>query len=84
MSQTATIEINFKEGKKTIEVTLKKKHQIEECEEGKVVILRMKNGDTFTGLFKGMDESTIMITGLFSSNVMGVNIRSVDDYLEAN
>ena len=39
----ATVEIDFKEGKKSIEMELKQGFEIEDCEENKVVVLNLKN-----------------------------------------
>ena len=52
---TAEVEIDFKDGKRTIEMVMKEQYEIEDCEEGEAVMLNLRNGETYTGVFKGMD-----------------------------
>jgi hypothetical protein len=70
MTVTAEVEIDFKEGKRTIEMELKEPHEIEDCEEGKAVMLNLRNGETYTGIFKGMDgDEDIMLGSLSGGNI---------------
>jgi len=80
---TAEVEIDFKEGKRTIEMELKEPHEIEDCEEGKVVMLNLRNGETYTGVFKGMDgEDDIMLSSLSGGYAIGLKVNWVNDYFE--
>jgi len=79
----AEVKIDFKEGKKTIEMELKEPCDIENCEEGKVVMLNLRNGETYTGTFKGMDgDDDIMIRSLTSGRTIGLKVKWVSNYLE--
>ena len=61
----AEVEFDFKDGKRTISMELKEPREIEDCEEGKAVILNLRNGETYTGIFKGMDgDEDIMLRSL--------------------
>ena len=80
---TAEVEIDFKEGKRAVEMVLKESHQIEDCEEGKVVILTLRNGETYTGIFKGMDgDEDIMLGSLRGGNTIGLEVNWIKDYFE--
>jgi hypothetical protein len=80
----ATVEIDFKEGRKSIEMELKKGFEIEDCDENKVVVLNLKNGETYTGIFKGMDgDEDLMFGSLSSGSRIGLKVHWVRDYLEA-
>jgi hypothetical protein len=80
---TAEVEIDFKEGKRTIEMELKEPHEIEDCEEGKAVMLNSRNGETYTGIFKGMDgDEDIMLGSLSGGNTIGLKVNWVNDYFE--
>jgi len=77
------VEITYKDGKRTIEMELKEKYEIEYCEEGKVLIINLRNGETYTGIFKGMDgDEDIMLGSLSGGNTIGLKINWVNDYLE--
>lgn len=79
---TAEVEIDFKEGKKTIEMFLKKPYEIEDCTEGKAVCLNLKNGETYTGIFKGMDDNEIALGALSGKSSIGLKLGGVKDYFE--
>ena len=80
---TAKVEIDFKEGKRTIEMELKEPYEIENCEEGKAVIINLRNGETYTGIFKGMDgDEDIMIGSLSGKNIIGLKVNWIEDYFE--
>lgn len=49
---TFGVEINFPDGKREIEMVQKRGHEIEDCEEGKVVILILTDGQELTGIFR--------------------------------
>lgn len=79
----AEVEIDCKEGKKTIEMVMKEPYDIEDCEEGKVVMLNLRNGETYTGIFKGMDgDEDIMLASLSGKNTIGLKIAWLNDYFE--
>lgn len=80
---TAEVEIDFKDGKRTIEMELKSPHEIEDCEIGKTVMLNLRNGETYTGIFKGMDgDEDIILGSLDRGNTIGLKVNWVKDYLE--
>jgi len=79
---TAEVEINFKDGKKTIQMEMKIPCEIENCEEGKAVVLKLKNGDTYTGIFRGMDDEDILLGSLKYNSTIGVNLSSIENYFE--
>ena len=86
---TAEVEINFPEGKRKIEMVQKKGYEIEDCEEGKVVILILTDGQELTGIFKGMADEDVKISSVAASSgklldkmVLGYNIRYVANYFE--
>lgn len=80
---TAEVEINFKEGKRTIEMIMKEPYEIEDCEEGKAVMLNLHNGETYTGIFKGMDGyEDIMLESLSGKSTIGLKLTWVCDYFE--
>lgn len=75
-------EINFKDGMRTIEMELKEDYEIHDCEVEKVVMLNIFNGETYTGIFKGMDGDKIMLGSLSGKNTIGLSIAVVNDYFE--
>lgn len=75
-------EIDFKDGKKAIEMDLKEDYEIHDSEIGKVVLLNLCNGETYTGIFKGMDGDDIMLGSLSGENTIGLSISVVNDYFE--
>ncbi|MFA7307636.1 MAG: hypothetical protein WC026_13290 [Hyphomicrobium sp.] len=79
---TAKVEINFKEGKKEIEMLLKQTNEIENCEEGRVVVLNLQNEETYAGFFKGMDDEDIMLGSLRDTTVIGLKANWVNNYFE--
>lgn len=80
---TAEVEINFKEGKRTIEMVMKEPYEIEDCEEDKAVMLNLHNGETYTGIFKGMDgHEDIMLESLSGKSTIGLKLAWVCDYFE--
>ena len=78
----AEVEIDFKEGKKTIEMMLKSASEIDDCEEGKAIILNLRSGEAYTGIFKGMDDEEIMLGSLSEKNTIGLKVSWVRDYYE--
>lgn len=80
---TAEVEIDFKDGKRTIEMVMKEPYEIEYCEEGKAVMLNLRNGETYTGIFKGMDgDEDIMLGSLSGGNTIGLKVGWLNDYFE--
>lgn len=79
---TLEVEIDFKEGKKTIEMQLKEDYEIDECEEGKLIVLNLCNGETYTGIFKGIDGQDIMIGSLSNQTIIGLQASFINDYFE--
>jgi hypothetical protein len=80
---TAEVEIDFKDGKRTIEMVIKKPYEIEDCEKGKAVMLNLRNGETYTGIFKGMDgDEDIMLGSLSGGKTIGLKVGWLNDYFE--
>ena len=80
---TAEVEIDFKDGKRTTEMVMKEPYEIEDCEEGKAVMLNLRNGETYTGIFKGMDgDEDIMLGSLSGKNTIGLKVGWLNDYFE--
>lgn len=79
---TATVEVNFPDGKRTIIMVRKKGHDIEECDEGKVVILNLVNNDSLTGIFKGMAGDDVKLGSLDGKHTLGYNVKWVRNYFE--
>ncbi len=80
---TAEVEINFPDGKRTIEMIMKQPYEIDDCQEGLVVVLNLRNGDIYTGLYEGIDEDDdIMLGALGSKNTIGIKRRAIENYLE--
>tara|TARA_R110002126_G_scaffold289552_2_gene444710 strand:- start:6313 stop:6576 length:264 start_codon:yes stop_codon:yes gene_type:complete len=76
------IEVDFKEGTKTIQSELKQPFDIEECEEGKYVVLSLLNGENYSGFYRGMDDQTIMLESLNRGQTIGLEFNWLDNYLE--
>lgn len=84
-NQTVTVEVEIysKEGKRTIEMVMKEPYEIEDCEEGKIVVLNLCNGETYSGIFKGMyDDDDIMLGSLSGKTAIGVKVGWLNDYFE--
>lgn len=79
---TAEVEIEFKDGKVAIEMISKETYEIEDCEIDKVVILNLCNGETYTGIFKGMDGDDVMLGLISGNNTIGLSTSVINDYLE--
>lgn len=79
---TAKVEIDFLEGKRNIEMHRKEDYEIEECEIDKVIMLNLCNGETYTGIFKGMDGDDLMLGSLSSGNIIGLSTSVINDYFE--
>lgn len=79
---TAEVEIDYKDGKVAIEMASKENYELEDCEIGKVIILNLCNGETYTGIFKGMDGDDVMIGSLSGKNIIGLSTSVVESYLE--
>lgn len=79
---TAEAEIDFLTGKRTIQMLLKGGHSIENCEVGKVVMLRLINDDELTGIFKGMSDEDVMLGTLDGKHTLGYKHRWVAEYFE--
>lgn len=79
---TAEVELNYPAGKKTIEMLLKKSREIEACEEGKVIMLNLINGEHVTGVFKGMADDDVKIQSLGGEHTLGYKVYWVTNYFE--
>lgn len=79
---TAKVEMDFKNGKRTIQMELKEPNEIENCEEGKAVMLNLRNGETYNGIFKGMNDDEIVLGSLSGNNTIGLKLNWLNDYFE--
>lgn len=79
---TAEVDIHFKNGTRTLQMVQKNYRDIEECEEGRVVCLNLKNGETHTGIFKGMSDDDILLGSLDRNVTLGYELGWVKDYFE--
>ena len=81
---TAEVEVELPTGKKKIEMLLKKRTEIEDCEEGKIIILNLVDGQELTGIFKGLTEDEdVKIAPLSGSKmVLGYKLKWIDNYFE--
>ena len=82
MTIIAEVEIDFPDGTRTIEMLKKDRHEIENCKEGKVVMLCMKNGQVYTGKFKNSDEDDIIIESISSNYSIGLPDTGLGYYFE--
>lgn len=76
------VEIDFMGDKKTIEMVIKEAIEIDDLEEEKVIVLALKSGQKYFGIFKGMDDETIMLQSLASNKTIGVEKKFIRGYLE--
>ena len=66
-----------------MDVELKKRSELKNCEEGKQITLNFMNEECYTGLFRGFDgDDTIMLEGLISKKMIGLPFGKLDDYIE--
>ncbi len=79
---TAEVEIDFPTGKKTIEMELKKRYDLDECENDTVIILNLINGEQLTGLFKGVNDEDTMIGSMDGKHTLGYKHHYIRDYFE--
>lgn len=79
---TAEVEIDFKDGKKTIQMQLKESYELDDCPIDTVIMLNLINGDTLTGLFKGINEEDTMIGSLDGKHTLGYKNEYVSNYFE--
>lgn len=77
------VDINFPDGNRSIQMLLKEKGDIEECEIGKICALNLRNGELHTGVFKGMEgDEDIMLGSLSGKYTLGYKIWWLSDYFE--
>ena len=79
---TADVEISTKGEVLNIKMELKKIEEIEECEDGKIILFGRSDGGHISGLFVGMDGETIILKSLVSDTVMGLEMSRYKGYLE--
>lgn len=83
--QALTLEYTmpFPAGPQTITMQEKALYEINDCEIGKAIVLNLRNGDVYTGLFKGMDgDEVIMLGALSGSGRIGLKVNWLENYLE--
>jgi len=79
----ATVEINFPEGKREIEMEWKNKDEISNCDPDKVLVIPLINGDQWTGYFNGITgDETIMLESLSKSSTIGLEMHWIKGYFE--
>lgn len=67
---------------KTKQAHVRDAEQIYELQEGKEVVLVFKNGEDYTGIFKGLDDDQIMLKALESNSIIGLPVSQLEYYLE--
>lgn len=85
MSSTAiaTVTLDLEEGKKDVKMVFKPGYDIEECQEGKAVILHVGNGhEEYSGYYKGMDGDTVMLASFQSGKRIGLELDWISNYWE--
>lgn len=82
MSVTAEVEINYEKGKKLIKMQLKESFDLEECEVGNVIMLNLKDDQVYTGIFKGIDSSTIILGSINGGRSLGLELNWITNYFE--
>jgi len=78
------IEIDFNGVKETYPCVLKQANEIDECEEGKIVVLCLKNGEVYTGVFKGIDDDDedVMLESLNKKHTIGLKTYWIKEFYE--
>lgn len=77
------IKIALSNGERNVTLVEKKLIDIEKCEDGKIILISLNNGETYTGIYKGMDgKFTLMLGSTSSSQVIGVPTVWVTEYYE--
>lgn len=80
---TFEVEVNFPDGQRTITMIEKAPYELDDCEEGKVICLNLRNNETHTGIFKGMDgDEDIMLGSLSGKHTLGYKVNWLVNYLE--
>ena len=68
----------------TKEALLKNPTDLEDCVEGKEVVLLFDNGEEYTGIFEGFDgDDTIMLKSKESEQRIGLPYNRLKVYLES-
>jgi hypothetical protein len=80
---TAEVEIDFPDGKRVIDMAKKRNREIYDCDNGVVVMLHLRNGDMYTGFFKGIDDDDVLLGSLAGKNLIGLKLEWIDFYFEA-
>ena len=78
----ATITVKYPKGEKDVETELKNQHDIGSCEEGKFIYMHLFNGNEYSGIFKGMDEETVLLGSLVSEDIIGIESECIENYFE--
>ncbi len=79
---TTEVEINFPDGKRTIEMFWNKTSEIEDCEIGTVIVLLLTDESNVTGIFKGISGDDVMIGSFDGKHTLGYKTHWVDSYCE--
>lgn len=79
----ASFEVDFPDGKKTVNATLKHGYEIEDCEVGKAVFLNLRNGETHSGIFRGAEgDESFSIYSFSGEYRLGYKTGWVETYFE--
>lgn len=76
-----TINITLNDGKSR-QFEAKDASDINECEQGKAVLLLFQNKKTFEGIFMGIDDDNIVLQSTKGDNCIGLPVCFLKGYFE--
>ncbi len=80
---TADVEVHYSTGKKTITMILKDRDDIQNYPGEKTVVINLRNGETYTGYFRGLDDdNNIMLKSTMSDGLIGLELAWIVNYFE--
>jgi len=63
---------------------MKEPFEVEECKVGLIVMLNLQNGQTYTGIFHGIDDCTqdVILQSIQGGSLIGLKSEWIEDYFE--
>ncbi|RYY23500.1 MAG: hypothetical protein EOP41_06425 [Sphingobacteriaceae bacterium] len=87
---TISLKLKFDNGNKTVKLLKKEGKAIELCDEGKLIMVDLSDGQNLIGIFQGVDQdcgnfmiSKLPKTGAESKLMLGYPIKAISDYYES-